>query len=192
MSERTPHNFGEKFESLSEHNSTPPKERLHEKHEVLKENKEKKEQAIENFAHQAQERAKSSEQIVQEAAAKEYDQEEHEPAVINHELKEIAYQRLLKRAQRHLSPYSRTMSKVMHQPAVDAASEVVSKTVGRPSGIIGGGLMALAGTSIYYYLARHYGYSYTPFVFIILMAVGFVIGWCAELIYKSVRILIKK
>jgi uncharacterized membrane protein YraQ (UPF0718 family) len=67
-----------------------------------------------------------------------------------------------------------------------------AKSVGRPSGIIGGGLMALIGTSIYYYLSRHYGYSYNSFVFLLLMLVGFVLGWSIEVTIKFYKAFSKK
>jgi hypothetical protein len=108
------------------------------------------------------------------------------------ELKEMAYQRLLTRARRHMSPYSRVMSRVIHQPVVDSISEVTAKTVGRPSGILGGGLVALAGTSAYYYIAKHYGYNYNSFVFLLLLVIGFMLGWTIELVYKSFKTVSKK
>jgi len=186
MSEHTPKAPHEKFES-SHHEQIADRLKELEKqhHEKLNEKPEKSQEKIEQATIIAHEEAKTSEQMLQEVN-KDSEVPENEPRFINYELKEIAYQRLLKHTRKHLSPFGRTMSKVMHQPVVDTASEVVAKTVGRPSGIIGGGLVALVGTSIYYYLTKHYGYSYNAFVFLMLMCVGFVMGWLVEIIYKSV------
>jgi hypothetical protein len=186
MSEKTPHNFGEKFESLGEQDLNANKELEKKHHEALKEEAEKNSEKIEAIKDKAHESAKSTEQILKDAY-KRHEQPDNEPTIINHELKEIAYQRVLKRARRHLSPYSRTMSKVIHQPIIDSASEVASKTIGRPSGLIGGGLLALLGTSTYYYISKHYGYNYNSFVFLALMAVGFIAGWTIEVVYKLVK-----
>jgi hypothetical protein len=131
--------------------------------------------------------AQSTEQIAEKLAARE-SQPRHNEAHANRELKEMAYQRLLTRARRHMRPYSRTMSHIIHQPIVDTVSEVSAKTIGRPSGLLGGGFIALLGTSAYYYITRHYGYSYNPFVFLALMACGFVLGWMLEIAYKSLRL----
>jgi hypothetical protein len=191
MSEHAPQMPHEKFEHAGEHVSDHLKELERKKHEALKESHEKSHEEVEQIRTAAHEEAKSTEQMLNEAY-RSAPTKENEPTFINHELKEIAYQRVLKRARRHLSPYSRTMSKLIHQPVVDAASEAVAKTVGRPSGILGGGLLALIGTSIYYYLTRHYGYNYNSFVFLALMMAGFVLGWFAEVLYKSVRLIVKK
>jgi translation elongation factor EF-G len=186
MSEKAPHNYGERIEPLDEHEASQAHERIKHIHENAPEKAEKSSEEIEKISQDAHHEAKSTEEMLHEAN-KGSTTEEKEPPLITFELKEIAYQRLLKRARRHLPTYSRTMSKIIHQPAVDAVSEAVSKTIGRPSGIIGGGLLALAGTSIYYYLAKHYGYSYNSFVFLLLMSVGFVIGWSAEVIFKLLK-----
>jgi translation elongation factor EF-G len=186
MSEKAPHNYGEKFEPLNEHETSQTHERIKQIHENAPEKAEKSAEEIEKISQDAHHEAKSTEEMLHEANKGSTAKESEQP-LITFELKEIAYQRLLKRARRHLPTYSRAMSKIIHQPAVDAVSEIVSKTVGRPSGIIGGGLMALVGTSIYYYLAKHYGYSYNSFVFLLLMSVGFVLGWCAEVIFKLLK-----
>jgi hypothetical protein len=186
MSEKLPHNLAERHEREDENILSESKEQGKKSHENLKEHTEKSPDEIEQIAHKVQEAAKSTEQLLRDTQ-KEHDEKDDEPVIINHELKEIAYQRVLKRARRHLSPYSRTMSKVMHQPAIDTASEALGKTVGRPSGLIGGGLVAFLGTSAYYYISKHYGYSYNSFIFLALMAIGFVSGWLIEIIYKLLK-----
>jgi flagellar biosynthesis GTPase FlhF len=160
-------------------------EKLRHKHEQA----EHLEHARDDIEHEA----KSAEQIAEKLAARESQpQLQHNEAHANRELKEMAYQRLLTRARRHMRPYSRAMSHIIHQPVVDAVSEVSAKTIGRPSGLLGGGFIALVGTSAYYYITRHYGYNYNSFVFLTLMACGFVLGWMLEIAYKSLRITAKK
>lgn len=108
-------------------------------------------------------------------------------AYVNKELKTMAYLRLLNRARKQLNPLQRPLSKFMHQRLVESVSETASKTVGRPSGILGGGVIALAGTSAYYYVTKHYGYDYNFFVFLLLLGAGFVAGWTTELLFKLLR-----
>jgi translation elongation factor EF-G len=185
MSEHAPHHYetSEKYESAAENSPDTHKEAERKIHEALKENPEKTKEQIERYAERANENAISTEKML-DKTSRENKQQDNEPVLINHELKEMAYQRVLKRTRRHLPAYSRAMSKIIHQPAVDMVSEVLSKSVGRPSGIIGGGVIALFGTSIYYYLTREYGYNYNSFIFLILMVAGFVLGWTIEVLYK--------
>jgi translation elongation factor EF-G len=191
MNEHLKHQNNEKYEVLSEHELQKSQEKQRKVHETAAEKAKEAPADLEQIRAQAEHEAISADQMRQETHKGSTNQE-NEPTFINYELKEIAYQRILKRARRHLPAYSRAMSKVIHQPAVDTVSEVVGKTIGRPSGIIGGGLLALTGTSIYYYLAKHYGYNYNPFVFLLLLVVGFVLGWSVEVVYKLLKTASKK
>lgn len=106
---------------------------------------------------------------------------------VDRQLKVMAYNRLLIRARKQLNPLERPLSRFMHQPVVENISEAAAKTVGRPSGILGGGIAALTGTAAYYYIAKHYGYEYNYFVFIFLLAAGFISGLLTELLLKTLR-----
>jgi hypothetical protein len=101
---------------------------------------------------------------------------------INRELKSITLRRELNGLQRKESMPERTLSKVIHQPVVRKVSEVASGTVSRPSGILGGGVLAFIGTSSYLYLAKHMGFEYNFGVFILLFVGGFVLGLVLEMI----------
>jgi hypothetical protein len=156
----------------------------HENLEVTPENQEKPKD-IEQIRHSIESHAKDSEKLRRESAP-EQEQRRDQP-FINRELKEMAYRRLLLRARRHFNAYDKMVSRVIHQPALDAVSEVASRTVARPSGILGGGLTALVGTTIYYLVAKHYGYSYNFLVFIILIFIGFLLGWSVELLWRFIK-----
>jgi hypothetical protein len=108
-------------------------------------------------------------------------------AFVNKELKEMAYARTLSRIQNQLGLLSRLTSKVVHQPVVNAVSEVTAKTIGRPSGFLGGATAALAGSVAYYWLTKHYGYEYSYSVFVALLAAGFIAGWVLEAFYRLLR-----
>ena len=140
---------------------------------------------LERARHEASEYAVSAKDTLTAAEDK-----AHEPrhSFVNHELKVMAYERVLTRTRKQLSRSSRVMSKIIHQPVVSAVSETAGKTVARPSGFLGGGLLALAGTLIYYYLTMHYGYEYQYSAFLLFLAGGFVIGWLAEALYRLLRL----
>ena len=110
-----------------------------------------------------------------------------EPQVghVNRELKAITLRRELKNLQRQLPAPQRALSKVIHQPAVRAVSEVAGASISRPSGLLGGGLVALIGSTGYLYLAKHIGFSYNFFVFILLFVAGFIVGLVLELLVWS-------
>lgn len=106
---------------------------------------------------------------------------------VDRQLKTMAYSRLLIRARKQLNPLERPLSRLIHQPIVDNISEAAAKSIGRPSAILGGGIAALVGTAAYYYMAKHYGYEYSYFVFIALLAAGFLSGLLTELLLKTLR-----
>ncbi|MBA3757904.1 hypothetical protein H0X09_03530 [Candidatus Saccharibacteria bacterium] len=140
---------------------------------------------IESIREAANKEAEKSEHII-------IDDDEKQPqlsdqAYVSKELKTMAYNRLLGRAQKNLNPFQKPISKFMHQPVVEKASEITATTIGRPSGILGGGIMALVGSTVYYYLTKHYGYNYNFSVFILLLAAGFGTGWIIELLLKRLH-----
>jgi hypothetical protein len=105
-----------------------------------------------------------------------------QPSFINASLKNITLNRELKQIQRKLPAPQRILSRVIHQPAVRVTSEVIGRSASRPSGLLGGGLVALLGTSGYLYLAKHLGFTYNYLVFLLLFAAGFIIGLILELL----------
>lgn len=155
-------------------------EKAHQRHEASPEHKLK--QNIENIREKAEKAAIESDKTLAEAQP----DESHAPkdSFVNKELKDMAYARTMNRVRQRLSPVSRGFSRLVHQPVVNSLSEGMAKTVARPSGLFGGGLVALIGTSIYYYISKHYGYDYNFFVFILLLAVGFIGGWSIEVLWR--------
>lgn len=102
----------------------------------------------------------------------------------NKHLKQQTLKNELKNIQRKESVPARTLSRVVHQPVVRAASEVAGKSISRPSGLLGGGVLAFTGSSTYLYLAYHIGFVYQPTVFILLFIAGFLLGLGLELLIR--------
>lgn len=110
------------------------------------------------------------------------------PGYVSRELRKAGVRRQLGSIRRSLGVPERAFSRVIHQPVVRAVSEPAAKTVSRPSGVLGGGLVAFLGTSGYLYLAKTSGMRYSYFVFIALFLGGFALGLILELlIYLAVR-----
>ncbi|XMT17170.1 hypothetical protein QTN79_00695 [Candidatus Saccharibacteria bacterium oral taxon 488] len=100
-----------------------------------------------------------------------------------------SYRKTMKKMQSELSPASRTFSKVIHNPAVEKASEAIGGTVARPNLIIAGALGAISSVVVYF-IARHYGYVLSGSETIILFGCGWVIGAIIE--YARVGFLNKR
>jgi TPR repeat protein len=103
------------------------------------------------------------------------------PGHVNRELKALTMQRELAAIRRKLPVPDRVLSKVIHHPTVRVVSEAAAQTVTRPSGLLGGGLVAFIGTTSYLYLAKHIGFTYQNSVFLLLFVAGFAFGLLLEL-----------
>lgn len=111
------------------------------------------------------------------------------PRQITKDDRAASYKKTMKKMQSELSPASRTFSKVIHNPAVEKASEAIGGTVARPNLIIAGALGAISSVVIYF-VARHYGYVLSGSETIILFGCGWVIGAIIE--YARVGFLNKR
>jgi hypothetical protein len=103
---------------------------------------------------------------------------------IDASLKQLGLKRELKQIRRSLPAADRALSHVIHQPVIRAVSEVTGKTLSRPSGLLGGGILAFVGTAGYYYLARHIGFTYNYTIFFELFIGGFAVGLFLELLLR--------
>ena len=98
--------------------------------------------------------------------------------------KRAEYKKTLKSIQKEMNPAERAFSKVLHNPVVEATSEVASKTVARPAALLAGSLAALILTTIVYIIAKYYGYVLSGFEWI----ATFIIGWAIGLIVDWIRV----
>lgn len=105
---------------------------------------------------------------------------------IHKQLKTDAYKRTIRKIQASLPLPERSLSRVIHQPTIDAISNVAGKTIARPSGLLGGGFVALVGSAIFFYLARNYGFTYNYAVIFMLFVAGFVFASLLEIIVRFV------
>ena len=112
---------------------------------------------------------------------------DNQPMYLDKTVKKLRMKQSLSQVRQELTPLERGLSKVIHQPAIKAVSEVSAKTVTRPSGLLGGGLLALIGSSGYLYLAKHVGFRYNYLVFTLLFVGGFVVGLLLEVVVRLVR-----
>lgn len=107
-----------------------------------------------------------------------------DPHFIDSTTRKQSLQRILKNVRRQLPGPQRGLSHIIHQPTVDTLSELGSKTVARPSGILGGGICALTGSLAFVYYAKHVGFRYNYLLFGMLFVAGFVVGLIIEIILR--------
>lgn len=103
---------------------------------------------------------------------------------VQREVKAKAYRHTLQKVRTRLSYPDKVLSKVIHQPTIETASEIGAKTIARPSGILGGGIVALLGSGSILYMSKHYGFKYNFTVFFLLFIAGFVLGMLAETLIR--------
>jgi hypothetical protein len=89
--------------------------------------------------------------------------------------------REIKHLQQQENWRERNLSRVIHQPVVRAVSEGAAKTVTRPSGMLGGGLVAFLGSGSYLILAKYLHFSYNYSISLALFVGGFGFGLLLEL-----------
>ncbi len=112
--------------------------------------------------------------------------EKHQPHVASTpKERNRVYKREIKKVQSQLPPSARTFSKVVHNRAVEAVSDVAEKTVLRPSVLIGGSVVGLLLGGLVYFAARYYGYPIPAWSLMMFLVVGGVLGIVIEFVLKA-------
>lgn len=101
--------------------------------------------------------------------------------------KESAYWNTLRSVQMHLSPVSRQFSKVIHNPTIEKASELIGQTVARPSVLMGATTTAALLSIFLYIIARIYGFSLSGSELLLSLIVGAALGLVVEGLSKLVK-----
>lgn len=177
--------FKSQHESEAKNNEALEKaarERLDEIIEKGKDAPHNNQEKLEDARQEAKAEARSRDELLDQRDAKEKDEPQ---AIVNSELKGMAYQRTLNRVRKDLSAPERAFSKVIHNKTIESVSEVASKTVARPSGILAGGIVAFLGSSTFLWLTKHYGYEYNFLLLMMFFVAGFALGLLIELFIRS-------
>jgi len=106
--------------------------------------------------------------------------------------KEHSFNTTMHHVRRQLSRSERQFSKFIHQPVVEKTSEVLGKTVARPSGVIGGTVAAFVGLLSVYSIARFAGFQLSGSEMPLLLGVGFIVGLLTEWVYKAGKSIVGK
>jgi hypothetical protein len=155
-----------------------------EKFEELRNQPEKNTESAESRAEQAREVINKTEPKPEPPAEQESAPAQHATPFLNYKQN---YLHTMASLRRHLSPASRSFSKVIHAPAVEKISEALETTVARPSVIAGATWTALIIGSVFYFTARHFGYTLSGTEMLFSFIVGAIVGITLEGIWRTVR-----
>lgn len=108
----------------------------------------------------------------------------HRPHIIS---KSANYRHTMASLRHRMNPSERQFSKIIHQPAIEATSEFIGKTVLRPSVSLGATTSAVVVTGFIYLYARHYGFTMRGSEVWITLLAGGLIGLAVELVVKLLR-----
>ena len=108
----------------------------------------------------------------------------HKTIPTNSYLKGVTLSNELRHIQRKLNPLDKLGSQFIHQKGISKVSEISANTIYRPSGLLGGGIIAFIGTLAYYFYAKHIGLTYNYLIALFLFVTGFFIGLILEFFFK--------
>ena len=140
-----------------------------------------KRESIEDLKHDALEKAKSSSEIM-----KNHDSTPNTGHAIPY-VRHTSATNTLKQARKSLRPTERQFSKLIHNPAVETASDIAGGTIARPSGLLWGGIFSMIASIAIMIVCRYYGYEYNYMIGLASFVGGFFIGIFVEATLKGFR-----
>lgn len=133
--------------------------------------------------HEVQEHAVSAAEYVQPST----EQHQQHSSPISSRDKAHVFETIMHHARQGMSKPEQTFSKFIHKPVVEKTSEVLGKTVVRPSGIAGATAAAIIGLLSIYSIAKFAGFELSGSEMPFLLLIGFSVGLFTEWIFKAVR-----
>ncbi len=182
MSERAPIHHGEHLKSPE--NSVEHEPTRQERHEHGEHQPKSPELSVEKIKHTIEQEAVSGKEM---GHSESHHRRDHDATPVSSDLKKLRLSRTLTSVRKELNTADRLLSKIVHQPLVDSVSNAVGTTITRPSGVIGGGIVGLFGTSTLLWMSKHYGFQYNYLMVVVLFAIGFIVGVGVELLLKALH-----
>lgn len=87
----------------------------------------------------------------------------------------------------HMSPVSRSFSKVIHNKTIEKVSDIAGNTIARPNAILTGSLAAFIMVLGVYLIAKYFGYSLSGSETMITFLLGWMIGLIIDYIRSTLR-----
>lgn len=114
------------------------------------------------------------------------------PPIIDPKLLEsAAYIDAMERINKKLPRYQKWFSRLVHSQSIDIISNLLGRSIFRPSAIIGAGSLAAIGMLAIWLNASNLGHQISDGVFGILIIVGWVMGLVVDLAFQVGRELSK-
>lgn len=108
-----------------------------------------------------------------------------QPQYIDRAMKSISLKNELSSIRQKLPFDQKLLSQAIHRPIVKKTSEIASKTITRPVGLLGGGIFAFFGSLVYLSFTKYAGVKYNYLIFLMLFVLGYIVASMLELISKS-------
>lgn len=165
-------------------------------HELIAEHIEKRRaEALEQIAKTEESMERLTQKVEQHAKSKEemqFDRDNPERFVQEDwssadRIRYNSLQSTLRQAQADLSKSEKSFSRLVHNQKVEVVSDLTSKTLARPSGLLIGGLTSFVGSLLLLFLGKKYGYEYNYLVSIALFGGGWLLGILGEVLWQSLR-----
>jgi hypothetical protein len=102
---------------------------------------------------------------------------------INKVQRDASFKTTMNEVQAQLSTPSRTFSKVIHNKAIERASDAAASTIARPNAMLSGAVFAFVLTLTVYLVAKNLGYPLSGFETI----GAFVLGWIIGIVYDFLK-----
>lgn len=120
---------------------------------------------------------------------------EHETTKLPHAQKPTfnrthGYKTVMHHVENELSSYEIILSRILHNPLIHVLCEALSRTILRPSGLIGALLVATPALLVIHIVASYAGFSLSGTEVGIFLAIGFCIGITCEIlqsVFKRTR-----
>jgi predicted RNase H-like nuclease (RuvC/YqgF family) len=180
-------------ESELKHNFSHSKEN-HEQYRLSLEDIKKQQQIVSNEIKKSREQVLEDSEETSQIKSKINKLEKNQSDVNNasvklasKDLQKTTLRNELNHIRKELNPVDRIGSRIIHNKVVKVISTASSTTVARPSGLLGGGILALIGNLSYYAFAKSIGLKYNYLIFILLFVTGYFLATIIELLLRILR-----
>ncbi len=103
------------------------------------------------------------------------------------ETKKLALKTELGHIRTQLPLSEQLLSRTIHQPTIRRISDVSAKTITRPIGLLGGGILAFVGSLLYLLFSKYIGIKYNYFIFLLLFVFGYIVATICEFLIKALN-----
>lgn len=114
-------------------------------------------------------------------------EKQHQREPVHRNLKKQTYKATMQRVEAKLPAYQRRFSQVINNDTVDAVSNVASRTVARPSALLGGSVVAFLALIVFTFYANSLGFEVSSGSFVIFVLLGWALGLMVEAVIKLFR-----